>query len=67
MSALDRSLSFNEGNILIAGRSGIGRRMCVQLTALMLRLDFVTPSITKDYALRDFKKELKALFEKATV
>ena len=32
----------------------------------MLRYELVTPSITKDYSVREFKKELKVFIEKAT-
>jgi dynein heavy chain 2, cytosolic len=59
---LDRSLSEN-GSILLAGRSGIGRKSCVSLVASMLRMQIVSPSTSRDYGMREFKKELKGFLE----
>jgi len=43
LTSLDRCLS-KPGGILLAGRSGIGRKSCVSLISLMLRMDIVSPS-----------------------
>jgi len=53
--------------VLLAGRSGIGRKTCVSLTATMLRMDVVSPSTNRDYSVREFKKELKTFLELAAV
>lgn len=37
------------------------------MIALMHRMEFFSPSISKDYGLRDFKKELKVFLEAAGV
>jgi len=66
MSALDRALSM-PGSILLAGRAGIGRKSCVGLASLMLRLEKVQPATTRDYSLREFKKDLKVFMEIAAV
>ena len=44
---------------------GIARKSCSRLVALMLRLEFLSPAVTKDYSLRDFKKEMKHFLELA--
>ena len=62
LSFLDRALSGNK-SILLAGRSGIGRKSCMNLISLMLGLEILTPAIAKDYTLRDFRKELKHFLE----
>ena len=53
--------------MVLAGRCGTGRRSCVQLISNMMRLEFFTLNITKDYGIREFKKDLKVFFEVATV
>lgn len=66
LSSLDRALSV-PGAVLLAGRCGIGRRSCVSLIATMLRVKLVQPSTSRDYGLREFKKELKLFLEAAAV
>ena len=66
LSALDRALSM-PGGILLCGRCGIGRKSCVALMTNMLRLEIVQPSISRDYSIREFKKELKAFLEIAAI
>jgi len=58
-SQLEKSLSQNGGHVLLAGRSGTGRRTVCQLITHMLDMVFETPKVTKDYNLSDFKKYLK--------
>lgn len=64
LSALDRALSM-PGSVLLAGRSGIGRKSCVSLISVMLRMTIVSPSTSRDYGSREFKKELKGFLEVA--
>ena len=66
LSSLDGSLSMN-GCVLLAGRSGIGRRICVSLIGTMLRMEIVSPSTSRDYGVREFKKELKVFLEKSGI
>lgn len=64
---LERSLSQNGGHVLLAGRSGTGRRTVCQLISHMLDLTFETPKVTKEYSLNDFKKYLKTLLIQAGI
>jgi len=66
LSSLDKALSV-PGGILLAGRPGIGRKSCVSLVSTMLRIKCVNPSTSRDYGLREFKKELKVFLELAAV
>jgi dynein heavy chain 2 len=63
VSQLDRILSTPGGCALIAGRSGIGRRICINLVSHMLRLELYTPYINREYSTREFKKDLKFIME----
>ena len=66
LKSLDRILSLPESNIFMAGKCGTGRRSCVSLMSSIMRFELFTPSLTKDYQLKDFKKDLKTYFEVAT-
>ena len=67
ISQLDRVLSRPGGAVLLAGRSGIAKRTCALLTAHMVRLHIFTPLVTKDYSVKEFKKDLRAALESAAV
>lgn len=43
----------------MSGRSGVGRRTALLLTAHMHQLDIVTPHISRNYGLKQFKNDLK--------
>jgi len=49
--------------ILLAGRSGIGRKTCVSIMATMLHLDVLLPYTNRDYGVREFKRDLKSYME----
>ncbi|EGR34655.1 hypothetical protein IMG5_004580 [Ichthyophthirius multifiliis] len=66
LSSLDRALSLG-GGILLCGKSGIGRRSCLSLICAILRMEINSPCTMRDYSVRDFKKELKIILEKAAV
>ena len=53
----------NNESILLCGRSGNARKTICHLVAFMMNYSFMTPSITKDYSIREFKKELKVIME----
>ena len=61
ISQEDRVLSRPGGAILLAGVSGVGRRTLTQVVAYLRGLDFYSPKITRDYSLKEFKRDLKAL------
>ena len=65
--SIDRVLSRPGGYIFLAGKSGIGRRLCVRLLCTMLRLDLQTPHYTKSYSERDFKRDMRKYLELAGI
>lgn len=56
---IDRVLSSPGGSLLLAGRSGAGRRTAVKLVAHMHSMDIVTPHISRNYSVKHFKNDLK--------
>jgi dynein heavy chain 2 len=63
----ERTLSKPGGHLLLAGRSGVGRRTTVQLISHMLNKEFFTPSISREYSMKEFKRDLKVVMQKAGV
>ena len=56
---VDRVLSSPGGSLLLAGRSGTGRRTAVKLVAHMHHMDVVTPHVSRNYSIKHFKNDLK--------
>ena len=45
----------------MAGRSGVGRRTTLKLVAHLHKMDIVTLNISRNYSLKHFKNDLKAV------
>lgn len=63
----ERTLSQPGASLLLAGRAGTGRRASTQLVAHMLNMEFFTPSISRDYSMKEFKRDLKELMVKTGI
>ncbi|KAK2099397.1 Cytoplasmic dynein 2 heavy chain 1 [Saguinus oedipus] len=61
MSRIDRVLSFPGGSLLLAGRSGVGRRTITSLVSHMHGAVLFSPKISRGYELKQFKNDLKHL------
>jgi dynein heavy chain 2 len=61
IARVDRVLTMPGGSLLLAGRSGVGRRTAVLLVAHMHQMELVTPKITRGYGLKQFKNDLKSV------
>uniref|UniRef100_A0A672TN04 Cytoplasmic dynein 2 heavy chain 1 n=1 Tax=Strigops habroptila TaxID=2489341 RepID=A0A672TN04_STRHB len=59
MSKVDRVLSFPGGSLLLAGRSGVGRRTVTSLVSHMHGAVLISPKISRGYELKQFKNDLK--------
>ena len=59
ISRVDRVLTRPGGSLLLAGRSGVGRRTAVSLVAHMHQLELFTPHVSRSYGLKQFKNDLK--------
>jgi dynein heavy chain 2, cytosolic len=55
----ERTLSQPGANLLLAGKSGCGRKQSVQLIAHLLNMEFFTPNISREYSMKEFKRDLK--------
>lgn len=64
MARVDRVLTKPGGSLLLAGRSGVGRRTAVSLVAHMHNMHLFTPKISRGYALKNFKNDLKTVRNK---
>ena len=60
-SRVDRVLTMPGGSLLLAGRSGVGRRTAVTLVAHMQQMELHTPKIGRGYGIKHFKNDLKAV------
>jgi len=45
--------------LLLPGRAGCGRKQAVQLVSHLLNMEFFSPNISRDYSLKEFKRDLK--------
>lgn len=61
VSRVERVLTVPGGSLLMAGRSGVGRRSSVTLVAHMHQMTLITPKVTRGYALKHFKNDLKTV------
>lgn len=59
VSRVDRVLSFPGGSLLLAGRSGVGRRTVTSLVSHMHGAFLITPKISRGYELKQFRNDLK--------
>ncbi|KAM9321467.1 cytoplasmic dynein 2 heavy chain 1 [Gastrophryne carolinensis] len=67
ISRIDRVLSFPGGSLLLAGRSGVGRRTVTSLVSQMHGAAFFTPKISRGYELKQFKNDLKQVMQMAAI
>lgn len=64
---IERVLSMPGGCLLLAGRSGIGRKASTQLVSQLLNMEFFSPNINRDYGMKEFKRDLKVVLQKAGI
>lgn len=63
----ERTLSQPGANLLLAGRAGTGRKQATQLVAHLLNMEFFSPNISRDYGMKEFKRDLKQVLQLAGV
>jgi len=64
---VNRILSKPGGCLLLVGESGVGRRNAATLVTHMLNMEFFTPKITRDYEIKEFKRDLKQVLQTAGI
>ena len=67
MAFAERTLSKPGGCLLLAGRAGVGRKTTTQLIAHMLNMTFFSPNISRDYSMKEFKRDLKVVLQMAGI
>ncbi|XP_073719558.1 cytoplasmic dynein 2 heavy chain 1 [Misgurnus anguillicaudatus] len=67
MSRINRVLSSPGGSLLLAGRSGVGRRTATSVVSHMHGVTLFTPKISRSYSLKHFKSDLKTVMQLAAV
>ena len=60
---LDRLLSEPGGSVLLVGRTGVGRRHATALVAHMQGVQHYSPSITREYGMRQFFGDIKQVLQ----
>ncbi|KAI3384587.1 hypothetical protein SNEBB_000072 [Seison nebaliae] len=67
LSKFDRVLTASNGSMLLAGRSGVGRRLATSLIAVMHDIDIFYPKIGRNYTLKHFRQDLKQILQMAGI
>jgi len=57
----DRVLTSPGGSLLLAGRSGVGRRTAIGLVATMNNMKLFSPKVSRNYGIKQFKNDLKTV------
>lgn len=61
IARVDRTLTKPGGSLLMAGRSGVGRRTAVALVAHMHNIQLFTPKVSRGYGIKQFRTDLKSV------
>jgi len=59
VARMDLVLTQPGGSMVLAGRSGVGRRTAAMLVAHMHQISVVTPKVSRGYGTKHFKADLK--------
>jgi dynein heavy chain 2 len=57
----DRVLTTPGGSVLLAGRSGVGRRTAIGIVASMNNMKLFSPKVSRTYGIKQFKNDLKTV------
>ncbi|XP_071951365.1 cytoplasmic dynein 2 heavy chain 1-like isoform X2 [Antedon mediterranea] len=63
IARVDRVLTQPGGSLLLAGRSGVGRRTAANLVSFMHRAQLYTPKMSRNYGMKQFKNDLKNVMQ----
>jgi dynein heavy chain 2 len=58
---VDRVLTTPGGSVLLAGRSGVGRRTAIGVVASMNNMKLFSPKVSRSYGIKQFKNDLKTV------
>ena len=63
MKVIDRLLSRPNTNLLLIGSAGIGRKKTTRIIANMRGIEVLSLNLTKDYSIKEFKKDIKQVYQ----
>ncbi|KXJ28481.1 Cytoplasmic dynein 2 heavy chain 1 [Exaiptasia diaphana] len=61
IARVERTMTFFGGSLLLAGRSGVGRRTAVTLVTHMHNIEVFFSKVSRSYGLKQFKNDLKSV------
>ena len=61
IAKVDKVISQPGGSLVMAGRSGVGRRTALSLVAHMHQINVVSPKVSRAYGIKQFKNDLKTV------
>ncbi|CAG5115632.1 unnamed protein product, partial [Candidula unifasciata] len=67
MARVDRVLTKPGGSLLMAGRSGVGRRTAVSVVANMHLMKVFSPKVSRSYGVKQFRMDLKNVMQTAGI
>ncbi|XP_063840903.1 LOW QUALITY PROTEIN: cytoplasmic dynein 2 heavy chain 1-like [Scylla paramamosain] len=67
MARVDRILTSPGGSVLMAGRSGVGRRTAISVVANLHGIKVISPSMSLGYNIKNFRNDLKQVMQSAGV
>lgn len=59
VACIDRVLSAPRGSLLLAGRSGVGRKSSVRIVSALHGIKLLSPKVGHKYTINNFKNDLK--------
>ena len=62
---VDRVLTEPGGSLVLAGRSGVGRRTAVMCVAHTHQVNVFTPKVSRGYGIKQFQNDLKTVMQSA--
>ncbi|RDD40688.1 Cytoplasmic dynein 2 heavy chain 1 [Trichoplax sp. H2] len=67
IARVERVITQPGGSLLLAGRSGVGRRTAVRLVTHLHQMTLFTPKVSRNYGLKQFRNDLKSVMQQAGV
>jgi len=67
LARVSHSFIRTKGNILLLGKSGVGKNSLIKLACSLNRFELISPALTIGYSTKEFKTSLKQAIHAATV
>ena len=67
MAYVERVLTSPGGSLLLAGRSGVGRRTALSVISHMHRMNLISPRVSRNYTLKQLKLDLRTAVQQAGI